>query len=135
AHAPAGDGAELRRRLAWYERRPVIEEYHKAQKAGVNIEGLQFQSQAGLEPVVALLSVVAVALVNLRGAARDGAAAGRPAAEVVEPLWVRVLSLWRYGEARALSVRAFTLALGRLGGHLNRKCDGLPGWQTLWKGW
>jgi hypothetical protein len=129
------DAAALRERVSWYERRPLIEEYHKAQKTGVTIEGLQLQSQAGLEPVLGLLSVVAVALVNLRGAARDERRAARPAAEVVEPLWVRVLSIWRYGEERALTVREFTLALGRLGGHLNRKCDGLPGWQTLWKGW
>ena len=27
------------------------------------------------------------------------------------------------------------LALGNLGGHLNRKRDGLPGWITLWRGW
>ena len=26
------------------------------------------------------------------------------------------------------------LAIGRLGGHLNRTRDGLPGWQTLWHG-
>ncbi|MSU76751.1 MAG: hypothetical protein EXS16_18505, partial [Gemmataceae bacterium] len=23
----------------------------------------------------------------------------------------------------------------RLGGHQNRKCDGFPGWITLWRGW
>jgi len=27
------------------------------------------------------------------------------------------------------------LAVGRLGGRLNRKSDGLPGWITLWRGW
>jgi hypothetical protein len=48
---------------------------------------------------------------------------------------VRVLSVWRYGADRPLTVGEFTLALGRLGGHLNRKCDGLPGWQALWRGW
>ncbi|WP_083815304.1 IS4 family transposase [Ktedonobacter racemifer] len=26
-------------------------------------------------------------------------------------------------------------AIARLGGYLDRKSDGLPGWQTLWKGW
>ena len=31
-------------------------------------------------------------------------------------------------------MREYVLALGRLGGHLNHKCDGLPGWQTLWRG-
>lgn len=29
---------------------------------------------------------------------------------------------------------ARTLAVGRLGGHMNRKGDRLPGWQTLWRG-
>jgi hypothetical protein len=132
---PIPEGTALRERVGWYERRPLVEEFHKGQKTGVGIEGLRFQSRAGLEPVIALLSVVAVALVNLRGAARQAETAERPAAEVVDPLWVRVLSVWRYQQERALTVREFMLALGRLGGHLNRTGDGLPGWQTLWKGW
>ena len=80
------------------------------------------QSQAGLQPLIALLSVLAVALVNARAAARSA------------ELAVQVLSVWRYREARPLTVREYVLALGRLGGHLNRKGDGLPGWQTLWRG-
>ena len=27
------------------------------------------------------------------------------------------------------------LMIGRLGGHLGRKCDGMPGTKTLWLGW
>ena len=53
----------------------------------------------------------------------------------MDPLWVEVLSVWRHKEARPMTVLQFTLALARLGGHLNRKCDGLPGWLTLWRGW
>jgi hypothetical protein len=132
---PVDTTQELRERVSWYECRPLIEDFHKAQKTGVAIEGLRFQSQAGLEPVIALLSVVAVELVNLRVAARVPEQAGRPAAAVVDPLAVEVLSAWRYGEARDLTVREFTQALGRLGGHQGRKGDGLPGWQTLWRGW
>ena len=33
------------------------------------------------------------------------------------------------------TVSAVALAIGRLGGHLNRKSDGPPGWITLWRGW
>ena len=33
-----------------------------------------------------------------------------------------------------VTVREVALAVGHLGGHLNRKSDGLPGWQTLWRG-
>lgn len=130
-----GEGERLRRVVGYYECRPVVEEYHKGQKTGVGVESLQLQSRAGLEPLIALLSVVAVALVNLRIAARDKEQASRPAGEVVDPLWVKVLSVWRYKEERELTVLEFTLALARLGGHQNRKCDGLPGWLTLWRGW
>ena len=56
--------------MAWYECRWVIEEYHKAQKTGCAIEGLQFSSAAALTPMIALLSVVAVTLLNLREASR-----------------------------------------------------------------
>jgi hypothetical protein len=125
----------LRQVVGWYECRPVIEEFHKGQKSGVGIEKLQLQDAGSVQAAIALLSVVALALVNLRAAARDAQQADRPAEQVVPRLWVRVLSIWRYKELRPLSVRQFTLALARLGGHLNRKSDGLPGWITLWRGW
>ena len=51
-------------RVAWYACRWVIEEYHKAQKTGCAIEELQFTSSAALMPMIALLSVVAVTLLN-----------------------------------------------------------------------
>ena len=83
------DGAAARQRVGYYERRPRVEDYHKAQKTGLGIERLQLQSQAGLQPLIALLSVLAVALVNAREAARDEARAGRPATDYFEPLEVR----------------------------------------------
>jgi hypothetical protein len=128
------DGAAARRRVGFSERRPRVEDDHKAPKTGLGIERLPVQSQAALQPLIALLSVLAVALVNAREAARDEARADRPATDSFDALEVRVLSVWRYGEARPLTVREYILAMGRLGGHQNRKCDGLPGWQTLWKG-
>ena len=33
------------------------------------------------------------------------------------------------------SVREFYVRVARLGGHQNRKGDGMPGWLTLWRGW
>lgn len=131
---PIADAAAARRRVSYYERRPCVEEYHKAQKTGLGVEQLQLQSQAGLQPLIALLSVLAVALVNARAAARVAERAEEPATEFFDPQAVSVLSVWRYGEERPLTVREYVLALGRLGGHLNRKGDGLPGWQTLWRG-
>jgi hypothetical protein len=132
---PADTPDRLRAVVGYYECRPVIEEYHKGQKTGAGIEKLHLQDAASRRAAIALLSVVAVALVNLRVAGRDAARAGEPAARYVPAGWVRVLSVWRYRAARDLTVAEFSTALARLGGHLNRKADGPPGWLTLWRGW
>jgi hypothetical protein len=131
---PIADAGCARDRVRLYELRPKVEDYHKAQKTGLGIEDVQLHSQAGLQPLIGLLSVLAVGLVNARQAARVPDKAGRPAREFFDPVWVEILSVWRYREVRDLTVHEFTLALGRLGGHLNRKSDGLPGWLTLWRG-
>jgi len=128
--------AEAWERAHWYECRWVIEEYHKAQKTGCGIEDLQFSSSGALKPMIALLSVVAVALLNLREASRRPDAQQRPATEVVAARYVAVLSAWRYKKVRKdLSIHDFFYALARLGGHQNRKGDHRPGWLVLWRGW
>jgi hypothetical protein len=135
-NVPVTTAAEAWERSGWYERRWVLEEYHKAQKTGCAIEELQFTSAQALEPMIGLLSVVAVTLLNLREAARRPDAQERPAHEVVDPQYVRVLSGWRHGKPKLdWSVHDFFMALARLGGHQNRKRDHRPGWLVLWRGW
>lgn len=121
----------------WYGCRWMVEEYHKAKKTGCQIEELQFHTREALEPMIALLSVVAVLLLNLREAARRPDAPTRPATEVVAPIYEEVIRAWRHPKkAHApLTVYEFYLAVARLGGHMNRKGDGFPGWLTLWRGW
>jgi hypothetical protein len=135
-NVPVTNAQEAWERSAWYECRWVIEEYHKAQKTGCAIEELQFCSSQALQPMIALLSVVAVTLLNLREASRDEATAQRPATDSVDRRYVAVLTAWRYGSQRPdVTVREFYLALARLGGHQNRKRDRRPGWVVLWRGW
>jgi hypothetical protein len=123
-------------RATWYECRWVIEEYHKAQKTGCSLEDLQFTTSAALTPMIALLSVVAVTLLNLREASRRRDAKERPATDLVDARYVAVLSAWRYKKVRKdLSIHDFFYALARLGGHQNRKRDHRPGWLVLWRGW
>lgn len=123
-------------RVEWYECRWVLEEYHKAQKTGCAIQELQFTSSQALEPMIALLSVVAVTLLNLREAARRADAKERPASEVVDPQYVKVLSGWRHRKPMPnWTIHEFFMALARLGGHQNRKNDHRPGWLVLWRGW
>src|SRR5207302_40869 len=91
-----------------------------------------------LEPVIAFLSVVAVLLLQLRGLSRSPKTADQPALEYVPPLFVMVISQWRWPNDAVhedMTVKEFCYALGRLGGHQNRKNDGPPGWIVLWRGW
>ena len=127
---------EARERVAWYECRFVIEEFHKGLKTGCGIELLQFTTIDGLEPVIGVLSVLTTTLLNLRDAARAPNADTRPASDVVSQEYIDVLV--RHYSTRLggfVSVKAFYLHVARLGGHQNRKCDGFPGWITLWRGW
>jgi hypothetical protein len=123
-------------RVQWYECRWGIEEYHKVLKTGCGIEQMQFTTEQALQPAIALISVTAVRLLNLRDAARQPDAKSKPASEIFPLLAVVVLGMWRFKERREkMSVHDFCMALARLGGHQNRKSDGLPGWITLWRGW
>jgi hypothetical protein len=123
-------------KVSWYTCRPMVEEYHKAQKTGCQIEDLQFHTEQALQPMIALLSVIAVMLLNLRLAYRQPEADKRLATELVDPIYEETLRNWRYKKPReAMTVKEYYLALGRLGGHMNRKSDGPPGWLVLWRGW
>ena len=117
--------------IEYYEKRPVVEDFHKALKTGCRVEERQYETAPRLEAITGLLCVVAVRLLQLRCAARQ--TPERPAAEVVPHDWVIVLSGLRGGR-RILTVRDFFRQLAGLGGHLLRKCDGEPGWITLWRG-
>jgi hypothetical protein len=122
--------------VEWYERRWVVEEYHKAMKTGCRIEDLQFTAVERLQPAIALLSGVALTLLNLRDASRRPDASTRRAATLFASEYVEVLSFWRYGGLRSdLTIHDFFFALARLGGHQNRKRDHRPGWLVLWRGW
>jgi len=128
--------AAARRIIGWYECRWIVEEYHKAMKTGCQIENLQFADESRLEPMIALLSVVALTLLNLRDASRRADARRTRASTVVAQDYVDALSLWRHDEVRAdWNLHDFFMALARLGGHQNRKRDKRPGWLVLWRGW
>jgi hypothetical protein len=136
---PADTFEKACERSDWYACRPLVEDYHKGLKTGVGVGLLQLEDAGRLEPVIGLLSVVAAVLLQLRHAARQADADVTPAAALVPPLYVRVLSghlRKPYGGPRDdLTVRQFLYGVARLGGHLGRKNDGPPGWLTLWRGW
>src|SRR5262249_19319614 len=94
-------------------------------------EGLQLERGERLFRAIAVMSVVALRLLDIRELGR--AAGEAPAALAgLSALELEVLS--RAVNRTLTTVSSVLLALGRLGGHMNRRSDGMPGWITLWRG-
>lgn len=114
-----------------YGTRFLIEEFHKGLKTGLKAEELQLETAPRLFAAIAVMSVVALRLLDLRelGRAVPDAPAQATGLSVLE---LELLSL--AVNRTLLTVESVLLALGRLGGHMNRRRDGMPGWITLWRG-
>jgi hypothetical protein len=135
-NVPVETVANAWQRVDWYQRRWILEEYHKTMKSGCSIENMQFTTEGALQPAIAVLSVVALGLMWLRQVSRTAEAHTRRASERFPRAMIVALSLWRWQTPRAdLTVHEFCLALARLGGHQNRKHDHPPGLLVLWRGW
>ena len=132
--------AQAQQVIGYYAQRWAIEEYHKALKTGCRVEERYYETAERLERITGLLAIVAVQLLKLRTLADETPEA--LARDVVPGEWVEVLTQVRQRPGRqapqlsasTLTIAGFVKHLAGLGGHLGRKCDGRPGWQTLWYG-
>lgn len=131
---PCDSWAAVQRVVGRYAARWWIEEYHKALKSGVGAEESQLESPEGLEALVGVLAVVAVRLLSTKLLARS-----RPEGEEAVQSFAReALAILekKYGRPKGgWNNQTLLVATARLGGFLARKGDGLPGWQTIWRGW
>jgi hypothetical protein len=121
-----------------YKLRWQIEEVHLCLKSGCRVEKLQFDTAERLVKLLVLFLPIAVRIVQLRTLARQ-----QPQAACTLVLsrdeW---RALWTYVKKKppAKTTPIPSLAqvvrwIGRLGGHLGRKGDGMPGVRALWRGW
>ena len=120
--------------VARYALRGWIEQYHKALKSGAGIEESQLEKGFRIENLLAVLAVLAVRLVNTQWLARNRPdepvevqSFGASALEILSAKYETPKGGW--------TNRTVLMAVARLGGFLARKHDGLPGWQTIWRGW
>lgn len=124
---------QAQRVIGYYSQRWAIEEYHKALKTGCRVESRYYATAPRLERVTGLLAIVAVQLLRMRYLAER--TPDKSAVEVVPSEWVTTLARIRRRPAGEVPTLAqFVKHLAGLGGHLGRKCDGPPGWMTLWRG-
>jgi Transposase Tn5 dimerisation domain len=131
---PCRSLAEAQRMVGRYTARWWVEEYHKALKSGAGVEDSQLERGGRLEPLIAVLAVVAVRLLNTKMLARSRPE-GSEARESFGPEALAILEK-KFGRPKdGWSNCNVLVATARLGGFLARKHDGLPGWQTIWRGW
>jgi Transposase DNA-binding/Transposase Tn5 dimerisation domain len=135
---PTATVADLLEVLRLYKLRWLIEDFHLTLKSGCQIEDLRLETADRLIKALVLYSAVALRIVALRDLARQ---------QPTDPCTVLLTAdqwqaLYAYlhqqrpdATTPIPSVRQAVLWIGRLGGHLNRKRDGMPGVRTLWRGW
>jgi hypothetical protein len=131
---PAATAAEALEVVRKYTCRWPIEEFHLVLKSGCHVEDLRLETWDGLEKAVTVNAAVAARIVTLRDLARERPEA--PALEVLSADEVVVLTS-HFGKGMTpseLTLGQAVLWIGRLGGHMNRKRDGMPGVRTLWRG-
>lgn len=127
---------EATRVVEHYEKRWLIEEFHKAWKSGCRMEHRPLQSPGALERMMAITTHIAVRLLQLRSAA---AASDEPNSEVAlapeewQCLWVTTQH--KPVPKKTPSARWAYETIGRLGGWQDTKRTGRVGWSTLWRGW
>ena len=121
-----------------YALRWRIEDFHLVWKQGCRVEALQLETRERLEKALILYAGVSVRLLRLRDLARREPLV--PCTEVLSADEWHALYVHSTGEVPTAATPVPTVAqavkwLGRLGGHLGRKRDGMPGVRTLWRGW
>jgi hypothetical protein len=134
---PAGKMCQVKRVLQIYRARWRVEDYHRMLKTGCKVEKMRLQDAAALVKVIAMQAWVATQVLRMRDAAKqDPDQDCEMFFDVREwkMLWVR-----EHGQAWQPSDGKPTLAevakwVGKLGGHLGRTGDGLPGAELLSRG-
>jgi Transposase DDE domain len=120
-------------RVAWYECRWVVEDYHQCLKTGCRLEERQVQSADRVIRLLGFLSPLAVRLLQLRDLSRREPE--RPAHEVLDADLLAVVAAQAGLTPTSMTTQTFWKGVAQMGGYLARQSDGPPGWKTLWKGW
>jgi hypothetical protein len=130
---PSDRFEELKERRDWYACRWLVEVFHDIEKNGCSQEDRRFETADRMETCLAMLSVVAVRVFQLRCAVQVEPEA--PAAQVATAAEVRLVRRLLGHSARRFTVREYIRGVARLGGFLGRTRDGEPGVRTVWRGY
>lgn len=121
--------------IEYYEKRWLVEEYHKALKTGCSTEKSELRTAARLETHVAMTAILATRLLSLKLISRNDETTKAKAH--VPKVWLDSLMHYRPNldtKAEGFTVRQFIHEVAKVGGFNGRKHDGEPGWQSIWRG-
>ena len=124
---------EAKERRDGYGCRWMVEVYHQIPKSGCSEEKRRFETAEAMGVCLAILSVVAVRVFQLRCALESQPNA--PATQVASAAEIELVRRFVKHRGRSFSVRDFVRGVARLGGFLGRKHDGDPAVRTLWGGY
>jgi hypothetical protein len=131
--APTQTIEEVRERRDWYACRWLVEVFHDIEKNGCSEEDRRFETAPRMEACLAILSVVAVRIFQLRTALESQP--NESAQQVATQEEIQVLRRFLQHPSGSFTVKDFVRGVARLGGFLGRKHDGDPGVKTLWRGY
>lgn len=135
---PAATLADILDILHGYKLRWTIEDFHLTLKSGCQIEELRLEAAERLIKAIVLYSAVALRIVALRNLARQQPDAPCDIllhADHWHAMYIHFHDKRPPATMKTPTIKQAVLWIGRLGGHLNRKKDGMPGVRTLWRGW
>ena len=119
--------------VKYYSFRWIIEEYHKCMKTGFRLEETQLKTLQRIENLLGFIAVSSVKLLQLRDIVRNDPNAD--AKDYVEKEDVEIIRAYYKIENKEMTIDRFLRYIAQMGGFLNRKSDGNPGWQSIWEGW
>jgi hypothetical protein len=123
--------------IRYYECRWLIEEFHKVWKSGCRIEESRLQHADNLERWAVITAHIAARMLALRFLAASEPE--RPCSEIFTTDEWQCLYACSHSSKRLPtsppSVGWALLAIAKLGGWHDTKRTGIPGWQSLWRGW
>jgi len=125
---------EARRIIRLYLRRWDIEVFHRVVKTGCRVERIQLTTAAAVLNALMVHLVVAWRILHLTHLGRR--CPDLPCGCVFDEAEWRAacVAVKRPPAAGEPTLAEFIRIVGKLGGHLGRKCDGPPGPQSMWQG-
>jgi Transposase DNA-binding/Transposase Tn5 dimerisation domain len=124
---------DIKERRDWYVCRWTLEVFHNIEKNGCSEQERRFETAARMEACLAILSVVAVRVLQMRTALQSQPE--EPAEQIATKDEIAVVSRYHKHGRAYLTVREFVRGVAKMGGFLGRKGDGEPGVLTLWRGY